>query len=193
MSDKWSLDNEEPFILDFFKDKSSGFFIDVGANNGWKASNTRALFLKGWRGICVEADPDTFKVLEETYAKDTALVKCVWAAVWNKSGETDFYQHLVYCSGNSTVYPSEGPTMKKVRVPCCTLNEVVGSTTPDFIAIDAEGCDFEIISNYNFVHRPSLIMVECEKRYVEKMDAFFDSVKYSKVFHNDLNLAYSPI
>jgi FkbM family methyltransferase len=53
-------------------------FIDVGAFDGVKYSNTRALAIAGWEGLLVEASPRNFCALRETY-KDSpkmTLVNC---------------------------------------------------------------------------------------------------------------------
>jgi FkbM family methyltransferase len=42
-------------------------FVDIGAFDGVKYSNTRALALAGWKGVCVEPDPRNFVALRETY------------------------------------------------------------------------------------------------------------------------------
>lgn len=52
--------------------------VDIGAGDGRTASNTFALFLAGWRGLAVEADPQRFAQLAAAYQhlKRVALVRC---------------------------------------------------------------------------------------------------------------------
>lgn len=52
--DKWVLE----------KIGSRGFFVDVGAYDGIESSNTYALELAGWKGICIEPNPEAFAKLE---------------------------------------------------------------------------------------------------------------------------------
>lgn len=52
--DKWVLE----------KIGNEGFFVDVGAYDGIESSNTYALELAGWKGICIEPNPQAFANLE---------------------------------------------------------------------------------------------------------------------------------
>ncbi len=49
----FSQSQEEKYILDYFGDYV-GTFIDLGCNDCTTFSNTRALALKGWRGVFVD-------------------------------------------------------------------------------------------------------------------------------------------
>jgi len=54
---------DEFFLEELFVGQDSGFFVDIGANDGVTFSNTYALERKGWRGLCVEPHPDVFEQL----------------------------------------------------------------------------------------------------------------------------------
>lgn len=48
----------EDVILDFLINyQPSGFYVDVGCNHPLRGSNTYRFYRKGWRGICVDANP----------------------------------------------------------------------------------------------------------------------------------------
>lgn len=53
--DKWVLE----------KVGNKGFFVDVGAYDGIESSNTYALELAGWNGICFEPNKDAFEKLNK--------------------------------------------------------------------------------------------------------------------------------
>lgn len=53
--DKWVLE----------KVGNKGFFVDVGAYDGIESSNTYALELAGWDGICFEPNPEAFAKLKK--------------------------------------------------------------------------------------------------------------------------------
>jgi len=53
----------EDLILDsIFYDVKKGFYVDVGANNPWSASNTMFFYEKGWSGINIDATPGSMKL-----------------------------------------------------------------------------------------------------------------------------------
>lgn len=49
----------------YFNGKTSGLFIDIGAFDGVEISNTYALELLGWDGICIEPIPEIFSLLQK--------------------------------------------------------------------------------------------------------------------------------
>lgn len=50
----WSQNKEEEYILNYFGDRK-GTFLDLGCNDCETFSNTRALALRGWPGVFVDA------------------------------------------------------------------------------------------------------------------------------------------
>lgn len=151
----YSQNNEEKVILDYFGDHV-GTFADIGANNGVTLSNTRALVEKGWKGILVEPSPAVWNDLKDSlrpgvYAYPFAITTHNGEIVLHDSGplisQTD--HSLV-----STVVPSEMERFNKVttytpvKVKCFrwkTFLNRVKYKTFDFISIDAEGMDLEIL------------------------------------------------
>ena len=61
----FSWNSEDKYLNEtFFKNKSDGVFIEIGAHNGIDGSNSY-FFEKelGWKGICVEPIPEVFSLL----------------------------------------------------------------------------------------------------------------------------------
>ena len=53
-SNSYSQCGEDLFIEDFFKHKNDGTYLDIGAFNPVKYSNTLLLYQKGWRGTNID-------------------------------------------------------------------------------------------------------------------------------------------
>ena len=67
-------------VIDFYKEKKDGFFVEIGAVDGIEISNTYLLETKyNWKGICVEAIPDKFEKL----VKNRPNSKCISKAVFS--------------------------------------------------------------------------------------------------------------
>jgi len=64
---KYSQYTEEDFLLDFFKNKSNGFLVDIGAADGITNSNSRRLILDGWSGILIEPNKKNYNKLLDLY------------------------------------------------------------------------------------------------------------------------------
>lgn len=191
----YSQGNEESFILDFFKGIAAGRFIDIGANDGVNGSNVRALIENfSWGGVMVEPSMEVFADLRKTYQM-VPRISTVRTAVWNRLGYVDF--NVCKIPGwSSIVYDHSEHRDRIIVVPVMTLDfllMVEGVEHIDFLSIDAEGCDLDIIQNYSFCIRPRLIMIEAGHQGVEMFDTVFDLKGYRRIFTSDFNnLAYVP-
>lgn len=66
----YSQAQEDLVISKLFRNKQSGFYVDIGASDGIKYSNTHYFYLKGWRGINIEPDLDNFVRLKNIRKHD---------------------------------------------------------------------------------------------------------------------------
>lgn len=85
---------EDIFFMEFFKEKTSGFFVDVGAFHPRQFSNTYALYRRGWRGINIDGNPGSmnlFKTVRRGDVNVEALISdrpgVVEFASWGLSSE----------------------------------------------------------------------------------------------------------
>jgi hypothetical protein len=49
----------------YLQNKKDGFYLDIGANDGISGSNTYIFEQIGWNGICIEPQPDVYKILKK--------------------------------------------------------------------------------------------------------------------------------
>lgn len=78
----FSQHGEQAFLLDYFSANPpvhGGRFLDVGAHDGEMFSNSRALALRGWAGVCVEGSPVPLAALVSRYAACADRVAVVGA------------------------------------------------------------------------------------------------------------------
>jgi FkbM family methyltransferase len=80
----YSQGKEEQFIWEFFDigndNPANRVYVELGAYDGLTNSNTRALQLIGWAGVCIEPNPTAFKQLLKNRADDETAcydVACV--------------------------------------------------------------------------------------------------------------------
>lgn len=182
---KFSQNNEEDLILAYFGSRV-GTFLDIGANDGSTLSNTHALALLGWEGVCVEPSPTAFAKLSDLY-KGNGRIELHNVAIDNDNG-----RKILHESGNhigredfallSTIVPTEmdrwkgtKEVFKPVAVECVTFLSLLESSKHaefDMISIDAEGLDFDIVSQIDLRQvNCSLLVVEYngkeEHRFVQ--------------------------
>lgn len=157
--DKWLYKN-------LFTNKTNGFFIEVGADDGVDKSNT--LFFEetlGWKGICVEPSPTRFNSLIKNRKCLTENV-----AVSKQKGEAKFLDIQGYGKGLSGIIKTYSDTWKqriqtdiqhpqnkgfeKVTVPTITFTELLEKNNApsviDFCSIDTEGHEYEVVTSLDF-------------------------------------------
>src|SRR4030042_4646353 len=63
----YSQDGEDIVLASFYEEKPGykGFYVDVGALNPLRFSNTQYFYEKGWRGINIDATPGSMKEFNE--------------------------------------------------------------------------------------------------------------------------------
>lgn len=53
--------------------KKNVFYIDIGANDPVRFSNTNRFYKKGWQGINIEPNPNVFRNIDKARLRDTNL------------------------------------------------------------------------------------------------------------------------
>lgn len=142
-------------------------YIDIGANHPYFISNTALFYKNGCRGINVDANPQLIEVFNKERPEDINLN----IGISNAEGEMDFY--LMEDNTLSTFSKQECDFMiangKKLgnvqRVKLTTIQSLLDKYTngifPDFLSLDVEGYDFEILKTIEFEKSsPKIICVE---------------------------------
>lgn len=158
-------------------DIDHGFWIDVGANHPVSDSVTKWFSDQGWTGINIEPHPHFHALLSAARPADINLAVAVGA----ETGDVTL--HLVGDSGLSTIKTEVAdslaamgrpPATGQVSVRLDTLSNIIethaAGRTVDFLKIDAEGAEPDIIAGANLtVHRPRIILVEDGEGYEEPL------------------------
>jgi len=139
-----------------FNQKKNGYFLDIGAHDGITFSNTYKLESKyGWSGICIEANPNTFKEL-----KSNRTVLCLNTCLDKSAGEVDFVLRgamgkILNEPINNKNWPPN--SFKVVKLKTTTLNSILYDyNVPkiiDYLSIDVEGSEERILSKFDFNDR----------------------------------------
>jgi FkbM family methyltransferase len=156
-------------------------YLDLGANNPIFGNNTYLFYLKGGRGVCVEADPAFYNDLCHSRKKD----KCLNIGVtFDERTEADFYifsePSLNTLSKEEADFREKKGSHKIVRIMKIQLkniNDIIADNFQqplDLLSIDVEGIDVDILKAIDFTkHRPLAICAETitysENRTEEKI------------------------
>ena len=195
----YSDSGEDLYILNNF-DKE-GFYVDVGCHHPTRFNNCHLLYLNGWRGINIDPSEISIKLFDFARKKDTNL--CY--AISLKSGVVDFYYDKPLSLYSSMIKNKDLKNKKLIKSD--TLTKILDKTKfknkyIDFLSIDAEGKDFEVIQSLDFQrYSPKFICIEIwgktkNKNYEfdkSEIYKFLIDRKYSIVFNKKENYIFKRL
>lgn len=174
--------NEDRLLFEFFKEidkESTGYYVDLGANDGITGSNSYLLEQQGWKGILIEPNPALQNILKEKRSGEV-----IPYLVSNDERELEF--HLVDGPSNlhglSRIDADEhffkhvekhGGTVKKVPLSCHPLTKILEENKVakdfDFLSIDVEGHELNVLQTLDFdKFSPKIIMLEDNSKGANK-------------------------
>jgi FkbM family methyltransferase len=145
-----------------------GFFVDVGAHHPTRFSNTYYFYRRGWRGINVDAMPGTRKLFQRVRPRDITVESGVGA----RAGMMTYFLFnepaLNTFSEQEATRKNQGPyrIIGTAQIPVVPLKEILDEHVPpavsiDFMNIDAEGFDHEIVCSNDWQrYRPTVVLLE---------------------------------
>lgn len=143
-------------------------YLDVGANDPVKNSNTYLLYKLGFKGVLVEPDPSLAKKLRKKRKRDKIL-NCGIGKNITESAEFYIFDNdslNTFSKSEAEKIESYGKNkvLKVVQVPLANINDVIKEyfvTSPNFVTIDVEGLDFGILKSIDYESfRPEIFCVE---------------------------------
>jgi len=153
---------ENNLVWEFFGRKTSGFFVEVGANDPFLLSQTWMLEQKGWTGVLVEPLAACCADLRRYRNARVVQVACVAP---HQIGTATLH---IAGAVSSLVPNAFDPkvryeTTETVQVVTLTdvLQQVAAPRVIDFLSIDTEGTEGDILAGMDLTRfQPTLILVE---------------------------------
>jgi FkbM family methyltransferase len=182
---------QDMFVLDELGYKRDGYFVEFGATNGIDFSNTYLLETEmGWRGILAEPA----RVWQDALVanrKCCISFDCVWSKSheeleFNEVGAADLSTIDVFSDVDEHAKTrTEG---KKYNVYTRSLldllNKYKAPKEIDYLSIDTEGSEFEILNAFDF-DAYKFKVITCEHNYTpmrEKLADLLTSKGYTRKY-----------
>jgi hypothetical protein len=183
MNDSKSENGQDIFALFVNNFKSGGSFLEFGAYDGFTFSNTYLLEKRfGWKGLIIDPIPNHFDMMEQSRSCQKLL-----AAV---TPENQKFAKVVEAPASNLSKIAKRKILTKLHtVPAFTLTEILEkyfvSNELDFLSIDTEGNDIDILKSVNFSdYRIKSICVEHNYSVgSEEVIEYMDKVGYKYVFN----------
>jgi len=194
MRQGYAQHGEDKFLLRYFQNKPNGLFIDIGANNPVLLSSTFLLYQLGWSGIVV--DPiRRYEILHRRYRPRDYFLN---AAAGSSDQPMLFHEMIpdVFSTFDfeqaRKLQGAGALLLNSYSVPVVSLASILQRFCPreiDFLSIDAEGCDHDVLQSNDWnKYRPLLIGCEVDK-WPDHLD-YFASIGYSLVANIGCNSFY---
>lgn len=196
-------------INEVFAGKKQGYFVEIGSADGIQINNTYLLEkCYDWSGICIEANPDSFKQLQ---LNRNCL--CLNLCVDEKEGEVDFFCNNlsggIFDIDTDVAKRKDVSSEKITRLKTTTLANILeqyqAPQTIDYLSIDVEGAETRILQKFPFdkyifscitIERPSITLndILVKNGYIlikiiPELDSFYIHESLKKIYlQNQIDL-----
>lgn len=147
--------------------QTRGVYVDVGAYHPWRDSNTYKLYLKGWRGLTIEPNPEYARLFRRYRPRDTHLT----VGVGRDPGHFEYFEFKdrklnTFSPEVARIRESQGgQVLNRRRLSCEPLQALVDAHLKadgiDLLSVDCEGHDLDVLRSLDFSRtRPTAILVE---------------------------------
>ncbi|QBY56434.1 FkbM family methyltransferase [Cupriavidus oxalaticus] len=191
----YSYQGQDLFVVDALGGQVGGYFLDSGASNGRKGSNTWLLESEyGWSGVCVEPNAEAFQQLRANRA-----CICLDCCLYDRDGSVDFLEaagvyggiiqeydprHLSFTRrvlGERWPAGALAPTVSKAaRTIWSVLQRAGAPRTIDYWSLDTEGSELALLKSFPFdKYRLRVLTVEHNNGPIrEQIRQFLESRGY---------------
>jgi hypothetical protein len=197
----YSQNNEDDFLLEYFKDKDKGVLLEIGAYDSKTFSNSKALIEKGWTAYLVDASPFCVSKLFEDY-KDNSNVHIIQSIITKgkESGLVGFWEapfsaissinksHTRKFHSSDEEFDNNTKEIFLQRLSIGELLEFVKGREGviDFLSIDIEGFSAELAMGVDLnIIDPSCICIEHDYQKQNLLNYFSN---YNERLYNGENL-----
>lgn len=175
-SDDYSQLGEQMVVMNILgrmdQDKLNKVYVDIGAYHPFKGSNTYKLYLKNWRGIVVDPNPEKINKFSAIRPLDICLTNAVIPDNW------DMTEVEMLATGTNDACESITPTLNKNNhlnqdtaehryiAKTIKIKDVLEMCaqklgTPAFMSVDIEGLEGALIQGTDFKrYRVPLLCIE---------------------------------
>lgn len=168
-SDDYSQLGEQMVVMNILgrmdQTKINHIYIDIGAYHPYKGSNTYKLYLKNWKGVIVDPNPNKTKLFLKFRPQDHVMTNAVIPDDWAldkvemlASTDYDACESITHQLNANTHLNTES-VKHRYFAKTIKISEVLETATkkfglPGFMSIDIEGLEGELLQSCDFKRYP---------------------------------------
>ena len=172
------MNNEDTTILNYFKDRKNGFYVDVGCYHPIHRNNTHLLHMQNWSGVNVDTSQFSINLFNFMRPKDLNYncaisdknenIKLFYQKELSQLSTTEKGQAEIVFQGN----------IKEKEIKAFTLDEILSrdkykNSKIDLLDIDVEGADLKVLRGLSFEKfKPELVCVEIHAKEKKKSNIY---------------------
>lgn len=205
---------EDRLLWQIFRGRTTGFFMEIGAFDGYHLSNTFFLEQMGWHGLLVEPIQELCQL--SVARRPRSRVVQAACSTRGASGTTTFtvaqnVPVLSFLSADAAHVERcrrEGANLVEVQVPVTSVNAILaslragepGAGNPwrknegwciDLVSIDTEGCELDVLDGFDLDRfRPRVLLIENDRPAGEALEPYLKGRGYRKFFRQTINDFY---
>jgi FkbM family methyltransferase len=171
---------QDLFVLTELDFKCSGYFVEFGATDGVALSNTWLLEkMFAWNGIL--AEPARCWLHQLKLNRQAAIDEhCIWmnSGLSLRFNETPYAELSTIDSySNNDYHSASRATGHHYDVKTLSLNDLLAKHNAprqiDYLSIDTEGSEFDILSNFDFENY-DIKVITCEHNFTPNRNKIFE-------------------
>jgi FkbM family methyltransferase len=165
----YSQEGEDRILQRIFTEKTTGFYVDIGAHHPTRFSNTYMFYKLGWSGINVDAMPGSMELFRRVRPRDINVEAAISETeevltyyMMNDSALNGFVSDV-----NLEIYLKAGYRLLETRSiqtqTMRTLFEIYLKSNQeiDFLSVDVEGLDLQVLRSNDWKQfRPRVVLTE---------------------------------
>src|ERR1700752_1138868 len=153
--ESYSQEGEDLILDAYLSTNGPGFYVDVGAHHPKRFSNTYRLYLQGWRGLNIDANPGSMRMFRLLRPRDinvevavSSVSKELTYYIFNEPALNTFDEQLALKRA------AEKPFFIKqeVKIMSLPLVKLLDQYVPhnvkiDLLTVDVEGFDYDVLQS----------------------------------------------
>jgi FkbM family methyltransferase len=160
---------EDLILAGLLRGRTNGFYVDVGAHHPQRLSNTYLFYRRGWRGINIDPLPGSMAHFRRRRPRDINLEIAISQTpspltyyMFNDGAFNSFDPAVIERYRHHARLRLRGQvTVQTYRLEDVLTEHLPASTPLDFLSVDAEGFDLEVLHSNNWNrYRPRFALVE---------------------------------